>query len=419
MVGRLLLSALLFWNAPSMAQTWGPIPSPITGYIQACSFVSADTGWVIGGGPYYYIVDSIFKTVNGGATWVMQQHPPAPAHDHRYFTGLDFHGSNVGIISCVNYLYGGVDPDSVSTVLWTNDGGANWTYKDLGDNNDEHLDAVLASDSIAYAISQYGQCKRTVDGGYSWSPANFTGIYSGVELFAVSEDTIYFAGLDNFALLGAFGRTVNGGSNWDVSVVSSDTMMNAIYFVNGSVGWVGGYGGEILRTLNGGLDWSLCNSGSTSLINGLAFVDAFHGWAVTSSGEVLKTADGGVNWALEYVASEPLNEIEMTSLVTGYAVGNHGLILKYALSSGVPEPSCTDGLQVTANASNSELLIKASRAMDGAAVRICDAQGRWVAGAANIKGMSVTIPIGSRSPGIYIVQWTDGAGAMSRKVFIH
>ncbi len=399
-------------------QTWEPIPSPIAGYIQACSFTSPDTGWVIGGGPNYNNVDSIFKTVNGGATWVVQDHPPTPAQDHRYFTGLDFHGSNVGVISCVNYLYAGSDPDSVSTILWTNDGGANWTYKDLGDNNDEHLDAVLASGSVACAISQYGLCKKTTDGGSSWSPVNFYGIYSGSELFAVSEDTIYFAGLDNFALYGAFGRTVNGGLDWDVSVVSMDTMMNAIYFVNGSVGWIGGYGGEILRTLNGGLDWSPCNSGSTSVINGLAFIDALHGWAVTSAGEVLKTMDGGVNWTLEFVATGPLNEIEMTSSVTGYAVGSPGIILKYGLSSGIAERSRTDQLQVTLNASNSELLIHADRTMDNAAVRISDAQGRCVASVANIGGMSVTMPIGSWSPSVYIVQLTDRAGTLSGKVFI-
>lgn len=232
-------------------QTWSVINSPTNLRIKSCSFINQDTGWVI-------TSDLIFKTLNGGLSWTSQNYPPDPPNDTRFFNRIHFINANVGIIACGNYLNASSTPSLVSTTLWTNDGGLNWVYKDLGNPSDYDLNARLASPTVAYAVGQYGEGKKTSDGGTTWISVNYTGLYSGVKLFSINKDSVYFAGLDNFNLKGAFGKTSSGGSAWNVSTISNNSCMQSTFFSDYSNGWICGYGGEIKHTTDAGTNWALC-----------------------------------------------------------------------------------------------------------------------------------------------------------------
>lgn len=115
-----------------------------------------------------------------------------------------------------------------NSIYKTTDGGTTWEYKDQGGNNPFALDAILVTPLIAYSIGQY-QSKRTIDGGNTWTPCDFSGTgYSGKGLFALDEDNIYFAGLKNFFLEAAIGKLNN--TTWNITDFSNDVLMANIFF---------------------------------------------------------------------------------------------------------------------------------------------------------------------------------------------
>jgi|GEM_PF-3948477 photosystem II stability/assembly factor-like uncharacterized protein len=305
-------------------QSWVRVNSPTSTTLEYCSFVNQDTGWVIS-------ADSVFKTTDGGITWVNQPTPGAPSYVSMNFESINFINANEGIICSLNIASDSAYSKLVGSILWTNDGGSHWVFKDLGNPNGS-LNAKLASSSTAYAIDQYGSCKRTTDSGKTWSACDFTGIYSGGKLFPINKDTVFFAGLDNFHFIGSVGKTTDSGANWSVGPVASDTTLNAIYFCNYRRGWVGGYSGQILYTNNGGLSWVYTNSTSitTSPITDLAFNDTLEGWGLVYPGKIIHSTDGGINWSFDFIGTNPLFSLCFTKPdKIGYAVGDSGRVLKY------------------------------------------------------------------------------------------
>ena len=348
---KLLIIILAMICQFGYGQNWQSINSPTSKNIRSCSFIDKDLGWII-------TQDSIFKTTDGGNTWTNQTYPPTPAFNSRHFNSIHFINQNVGVIGCGNYLYTGVDQSQVSSILWTNDGGNTWEYKHLGGQNSYIIDAKLASPTVAYAVAQYGKLKKTTDGGNTWTNANYTSYYTGSQLFPINQDIVYFAGLNNILFGGAFGSTVNGGANWMVTPVSNDTSMQAIYFTDGMIGWLGGYNGEILATSNGGASWTPCSTSTTGNISGIAFRNNIIGWATTNAGEILKTIDGGSNWITEYNQNSGLSAISFPGMDTiGYAVGDSGMILKYTYLTSAQSPVVTSELQVFPNPANSKITI--------------------------------------------------------------
>jgi photosystem II stability/assembly factor-like uncharacterized protein len=404
--------ALLMPTIQALGQTWSPIASPVSGSIQSCSFVGPDVGWIIRGAASSIAVDSIFRTDDGGDTWTIQDYPPDPPHDIRFFNSVHFINSEVGIIACGNYLYNGVDPDLVSTVMWTDDGGSTWTYKDLGSDNDYDIDAKLADDSTAYTIGQYGERKKTIDGGATWIDQYTVSPYSGEKLFPINADTVFYAGVENLSLYGVFGRTENGGSLWSVSGAWSNTDMRAIHFNDYLHGWIGGDAGEIQRTSDGGSVWLPCNSGVTSVINDLTFIDATQGWAVTSDGEILRSTDGGLTWSIEYAGTIPLWDIEFPSPLEGYAVGDSGTILKYLPNVGitVPQDQPEDRPHVYPNPASDHCSIICPPNVSVSKLEITDVQGRSIA---TFQGqLSAPIDVSLLDPGIYLFHLSTADGRL-------
>ncbi|MFL5763507.1 MAG: YCF48-related protein [Bacteroidia bacterium] len=313
----------------SFGQSWNPIASPTALTINSSSFISPDTGWVVTN-------DFIFKTTDGGITWTSQSYPPDPAHDIRMFNSVHFINQHTGIIGCGNYLYTGVDLSQVSCFLWTNDGGANWTYKNLGSSTDYILDAKLTSPTTAFGTGQYGEAWATFDAGATWTNMYYTSPYSGCKLFPISRDTAYYAGVENISNKAAFGRIVD--SSWTASTVISGgtSYFGAIYFFNRMEGWLGGSSGLLYKTTNGGLSWISFSSGVTSYITDIIFTDSFNGWFCTNDGKICHTNDSGASWSLEYNGTVPLTDLSFSGN-TGYAVGNTGTILKYSLPDAMIE----------------------------------------------------------------------------------
>ena len=405
---KLLFTIIFFTSLLAVkGQTWSSINSPTNLRIKSCSFINQDTGWVI-------TSDLIFKTINGGLSWTGQNYPPDPPTDTRFFNRIHFINSSVGIIACGNYLGSGTTPSLVSTILWTNDGGVNWVYKDLGNPSGYDLDARLASPTVAYAVGQYGKGKKTSDGGATWTSVNYTGLYSGVKLFSINKDSIYFAGLDNFDLKGAFGKTSNGGAAWNVTTISTNTSMQSVFFNDYSNGWICGYGGEIKRTANAGTNWTSCNTGITSRINDIAFTNSSSGWAITADGKIIHSNDGGLNWNIEYSGSVELTSISFTKPNNiGYAVGDSGRILKSAIYAGINNFKKSSNIKTFPNPFYLSTTLLSDELLNNATITIDNCFGSTVKQIKNISGRSVTLFIDDLPPGVYFLYLTG-----DRKIFV-
>ena len=236
----------------------------------------------------------------------------------------------VGIIDCL-FTLDSATSKLVGTILWTNDAGNHWEFKDIG-NPCCNMNATLVDPYVAFGIGQYGVGKKTTDSGATWSSFNYYPLYSGEKLFAFNPDTVYFAGLDNFHLLGAFGKTLDGGSNWNINTISTNKGFTAIYFCNYNKGWVGGDMGVIKYTVNGGNSWIGTGSQLVTLSNiqDIAFTDTLNGWAITSDGKIIHSTDGGIAWSINYKGTDALFAMCFTKPDgIGYAVGDSGRVLKY------------------------------------------------------------------------------------------
>lgn len=404
----LLLFLLISKSSSVMCQSWSEINSPTTSYISSCFFLNENLGWIVTG-------SGIYKTTNGGTNWVQQNFPAAPANDSRFFNSVNFINENTGIIACGNYLYSGHNPNLVSTILWTNDGGLNWTYKDLGSYNDYDSSAILVSPLIAYSIGQYGQSKKTVNGGNTWTPCSFspnTG-YSGRMLFALDPNNVYFAGLQNIFLSAAIGKM--NSSTWMITDFPGYVMMQTIFFTSATKGWTAGNGGVIKITNDGGATWVDGNSGTTSDIYSLSFKNTTQGWATTLDGKILKTVDGGLTWSIDYTVTSPITEITFRNLNGfGYAVASNGKIYKYSPNLSVDTNSINNSIALYPNPTSGILNILATKAQLEK-IELFDLQGRLVL-SEKATGNQHTLFLSNLQNNPYLVKIYSETGISYKKV---
>jgi photosystem II stability/assembly factor-like uncharacterized protein len=118
---------------------------------------------------------------------------------------------------------------------------------------------------------------------------------------------------------GGLYKTVDAGKSWQkVKLdVPPDAIVNSIFFINPSVGWIivsqegevfdniNTLTGRILRTTDGGNSWEVQYSGKAVSVDKIQFVNEQEGWAVGARlpeqvqyvGLILRTTDGGKHWA--------------------------------------------------------------------------------------------------------------------------
>lgn len=398
---------LLFSFTVSHAQEWAAIPSPTTANLKSCTFLSATLGWII-------TDTAVYKTTDGGVTWVEQVVPVVPDNDVRVFNSVHFISDTVGIIGCGNTLSPEFNPASLSTILWTNNGGTTWEYKDLGAADESVNDAKLVNASIAYAIGKAGKCKKTVDGGLTWIPCNFqvSPQSNSYKMAVVTPDVVYFGGLDyGFFSFGTFGSTLDGGLNWDILNVTSFSM-RAISFSSIQTGFLGGGFGTILGTTDGGASWvTETVDAPDSNIFDISFANATLGWAVADTGKILHTMDAGVTWNTEFTASNPLRSVCFSSgSNVGYAVGDSGTLLKYSSSLGIEQQPSAVGFTIYPNPSQDTVNINLVNAVSGVkSVSVYNLLGQLIKTNTFSSDTDVSISRDNLPAGIYVVTLTQGS----------
>lgn len=246
-------------------------------------FVSEQDGWAVSD---EWATDrrsnSIFRTQDGGRSWVEVLTLPTPVY------------SVAPVGSVQTYVTARWYPNKL-----TANGGDTW--EDV--HGLEGLNYVLflnEHEGWGYGAGIW----RTSDGGKSWEP---------VVAPAQVKGELYSAGFSDAAHGWVVGsnrqvwRTTDGKSWQQVSGTSlegrpkaarlaRDVNFYSVSFTDAQSGWVAAQDGSILRSTDGGVSWSPAFRLSEG-VNAVSFTTRREGWLLTDDGGLLHTTDGGENWA--------------------------------------------------------------------------------------------------------------------------
>jgi photosystem II stability/assembly factor-like uncharacterized protein len=256
---------------------WMTEASGTTLNLNAVYFVSADMGWVVGGGEG--TGGLIRKTTDGGATWFTQM-----ASTSALLYSVQFVNANTG--------WAAGNSGGVSSICSTKNGGVNWTVKSI---NGEALNEIyLADTNTGWTVGDSGLILKTTDGFTTWA-AQTSGTTQDLNAVHFVNASIGWAAGSGGAIL----KTTNGGTAWIAQTSGTTKMLYALYFLDASTGWAAGSGGTILKTTNGGAAWIAQNSKITTPLLSIYFADVNLGWVTGNSGVILRTTDGGASWTAQ------------------------------------------------------------------------------------------------------------------------
>lgn len=228
------------------------------------------------------------------------------------FSAINFVDDNVGMA----VTYGG-------EIVKTTNGGTNWNQQNSGVTTTLR-DVLMLNSTTALAIGYNGLIIKTTDGGTVWSSVN-SGTTNNLDNLFLNGSTVFVVGSNGTIL-----KSTNSGSTW-ISLNSGTSMdLKSIYFVDASIGYVGGVYKTILKTTNGGTSWTVMNTdvGNSIIYQlvGMFFSDVNTGFAVGgdsqgNQGLILKTIDAGATWTSQYFANTYFGSIQFLNNATGFIAG--------------------------------------------------------------------------------------------------
>lgn len=221
---------------------------------------------------FFYGDGLIYKTSNGGHTWI-----PTEIEFCNAFTFSD---------DTTLYAVG-----ESGRLLKSQDNGVTYynynhavTYADFSDIHFPCADT-------GYAVGFFGEIVKSTDAGKNWELLpqgpfqRLNGVWftSADHGFVTTDSSIY--------------ATANGGISWS-KVLEAPGWMTDIQFLNTHTGYVIGEGdGLIYRTNDGGITWQMLYQDEVNWPRGMHFVNSDTGY-VALNYTVIKTTDGGNTWNL-------------------------------------------------------------------------------------------------------------------------
>ena len=254
----------------------------------------------------------IIRTSNGGDNWQRVLLDTNFRVEGFYFFDQNTGFAVGGSYSMVGYIYKTIN------------GGLNWSNA-TPPNLTTHLFNIMFLNSITgYAGGSYGVVKTT-DGGTNWTRVLTVTIYG-----IVSWGKIYFNDVNTGFFASDSGRvfkTINGGSVWTVSSLTSAAFRD-IKFTDNNTGYIVGDNGVIFKTTNQGASWNLSNSGLSQNLFSVFFTDLNTGY-ITAEQTVLKTTNAGSNWFSVFsFGADSLFSSYFINANTGYTCGDEGRVYK-------------------------------------------------------------------------------------------
>jgi photosystem II stability/assembly factor-like uncharacterized protein len=246
----------------------------------------------------------------------------------------------------------------LSTILYTSDGGDNWTDLNPPPSND-YNGIYFVNQTEGWVLGYNGIIRHTTDGGVSWNTQSTPTQHNKSDLYFVDANTGWTVGGKPRTFTDPIREilhTTDGGNNWTLQYNSNnEDPLGAVYFLNENCGWAVGSMSAIMKTTDGGNNWITQMSGNGYQFEDVHFVNPDTGWVVGEDlsvqhyAVIFKTVDGGINWDIQTFGSDDaFAEIQFVNDSTGWVVGgnNTAAIILYTSDGG------TNWISQTPNTTN-------------------------------------------------------------------
>ena len=226
--------------------------------------------------------------------------------------------------------------DAYATILYTDDGGHNWTRQGSYDTLPHTaVTSVVALDAAhAWAVSEHEVL--STDNGKTWTRHALPTAAAMETVYPVNNDVIWAVGFEATVL-----KSTDSGKSWSVSKVpNAQAQLQGLYALDEHTAWVAGGdpAGYLWRTIDGGTSWQLKYTGGPKLfetIRGVpecTTVDLAYCrlWAGAGARRIIRSDDGGETWELQTIPTTQFDDINGLSVVdrnTVYAAVDFGMMV--------------------------------------------------------------------------------------------
>lgn len=195
-------------------------------------------------------------------------------------------------------------------------------------------DIFVADSNNIYAVSALYDgsamnIKKSTNDGETWSE-QYSGYTSQNYYEIASPDSV------DIFIVGNAGVLIHndGGDEWTTVSTGTEENLRSIFFVNKTIGYIGGDAGTVLKTTNGGDTWTNLEAilDAPYSILDLHMLSESHGFVI-GHGFIQVTNDGGLNWTFVpgFSPSDGLygfREMQFVNNNLGYVCGDHGDMYK-------------------------------------------------------------------------------------------
>ncbi len=311
---------------------WVPYPSaPAGGVYRTFSFINDNHGWSVAGRK------DLLKTEDGGLNWFK------PAYSLNLATGdslvdVAFTDATTGW-TCAG-----------GKIFKTSDGGVTWVSQ-YADSSLFLHDLFFLDGQRGWAAGRFGvygsefqyesTVLRTTDGGTTWQRANpllGNAIFTDVQFISATVGwgiSNAFDSYNGFPYDGTLMKSTDGGITWNAQISNAFSgPLSYVHFQDANNGWVGG-SSFLANTKDGGSTWSYSHQIGGPFSNYIGFPYAIHftgavGWVLDGS-RAYFTTDGGQSWGISYNQSGPFYYTNAAFLPSGkiLAAGSTGSLTKF------------------------------------------------------------------------------------------
>lgn len=269
-------------------------------------------------GPFYFLDQTnayasrgfgfITKTLNGGVNWINLSTNFADG----WLWDIRFSDANTGFSATTG-----------GRILKTTNGGTNWNVIQLANNLSLSEVANVNSDLWFITEDYNGKILKTTTTGLTWDTL-YTNLYAPTRLEFINAQTGFGVCKYNY-----FFKTTNGGQNWYVNNSLNFGQNWSMDFIDENTGFAGGT--KTWKTTNGGLNWDSISFGQSYYSADIQFVNSTTGFIAanrrynynnnTYVGIVLKTTNTGLTWNEITIPNTSIDDIYFVNERIGYALG--------------------------------------------------------------------------------------------------
>jgi photosystem II stability/assembly factor-like uncharacterized protein len=405
---------------------WTALNSTTTVKLNDVDFIDENYGVIVGDG------NTILLTNDGGLTW-------NDANHHNISGDV----TNVTLVSRDTMFVSTYDfSSSGGSVYYTTDAGLSWTPVATDPAINHRIDLEMNAPSGKLFASP-SHLISSPDYGVTWDTLlNYIAGTTSTDLlhFADSQTGSLSGNISGFVGYSAyFFRTEDAGTHWytgdpfsfpnsnaltTMCFVNADT---AFAFMNQYAGWAPSAVNRLVKIFNFNL--SVPSPGDTSYVfsnqmvnttmpdymNDARFEDSSNGLAVGNAGKIYRTTNGGTSWTVDYAdtcTSCPILKLDFAN-GTGYAVGANGILVKYGVTTGIPEAAAAS-FSVYPNPGRDLFQIRTGAAK--ASLEVYNSIGELITAVET--GNEYKLDLSGYAKGIYFAKLTVNGKAVSKKIVL-